>query len=41
MTTRDSLKERGEAMRRHLFGSDDDGAPASRPPRGSHLKLVK
>ncbi len=20
---------------------DDDGAPASRPPRGSHLKLVK
>ncbi len=27
MTTRTSLRERGEAMRRRLFG-DDDGAPA-------------
>jgi 4-carboxymuconolactone decarboxylase len=29
MSTRESLKEQGEAMRRRLFGSNDDGAPAS------------
>lgn len=28
MTTRESLRQQGEAMRQRLFGDDDDGAPA-------------